>query len=59
MKQLEVKDCTKENPMPYGYEIDKSKERYVHHDVTELEDLDMMGIEYKCNSCGLIFIARF
>jgi hypothetical protein len=52
---MEFNRCTKEDPMPR--DCDQTGQHWVHHDVTEIEDMDMMGVLYQCNSCGLRFIA--
>jgi hypothetical protein len=52
----ETMHCTKENPMPDNR--DQMGQHWIHHDVEETADLDMYGVAYKCNSCGLEFVAK-
>lgn len=52
-----MKNCTTENPMP-PTEKNIKEGGWMHHDVTELEDLDTFGVKFKCNSCGYVFIVR-
>lgn len=53
-----MNNCTQESPMPIGAICNPSEwHTWVHHDCTELQDMDDYGIKYLCNSCGIEFIA--
>jgi hypothetical protein len=52
----ETMHCTKENPMPG--DRDQMGQHWIHHDVREVEDLDVFGVKFSCNSCGHVFVVR-
>lgn len=49
--------CNKYFPMSES-EKDNPTKYWIHEDVTELHDLDVLGVAYKCNVCKHEFISK-